>query len=90
MHRSYFDGILYQIDFSHEQRSPARNVQEYMEIRRKTSAVYPAIPLMEYALGTRLPQHVVEHPSIQECMDIACELVVLYVLSLDIARKRQY
>ncbi|KAI8242196.1 putative fructose-bisphosphate aldolase [Colletotrichum sp. SAR 10_99] len=54
-----------------------RDVDEYMNMRRGTIGVYPAINLTEYGSNINLPQHVYEHPSLQECMTVSADLVIL-------------
>ncbi|KAL3483007.1 Presilphiperfolan-8-beta-ol synthase [Aspergillus germanicus] len=77
MHRRYFDGLITQVKVMQDQRVFSRDVQEYMNMRRQTIGAYPAIALAEYALGTNLPNGVVDHPSLQECMHISADLVLL-------------
>lgn len=48
MHRVFFDGLLEQVKVMHDQRLFIRSVQEYMDMRRGTIGVYPAIALTEY------------------------------------------
>ncbi|KAL2786795.1 isoprenoid synthase domain-containing protein [Aspergillus keveii] len=74
MHRRYFDGLITQVKVMQDQRVFSRDVQEYMNMRRQTIGAYPAIALAEYALGTNLPNGVVDHPSLQECMHISADL----------------
>lgn len=81
MHVRYLDGIIQQVaeaaTAQHEMGRYAtiRNIQQHMELRTLTIGVYPAITLCEYAGGVKLPEHVFQHPSLQECMHISSELV---------------
>ncbi|KAK4032622.1 isoprenoid synthase domain-containing protein [Parachaetomium inaequale] len=77
MHRRYFDGLIHQVKQMSEGLTATRSVDEYIEMRRGTIGVYPAIALTEYGLGTNLPLDVFEHPSLQECMRISADLVLL-------------
>jgi hypothetical protein len=78
MHKLYFDGLLQQVADTRAGRLGALNVDEYLDIRARTIGVYPAIALTEYAERVEIPEHILEHPSLQECMRICAELVVLY------------
>ncbi|RHZ53952.1 hypothetical protein CDV55_104405 [Aspergillus turcosus] len=77
MHKRFFDGLIAQVKVMQEQRTFSRDVQEYMNMRRLTIGAYPAIALTEYALGIDLPNSIVDHPSLQECMCISADLVLL-------------
>ncbi|KAJ0321407.1 hypothetical protein Brms1b_002768 [Colletotrichum noveboracense] len=57
--------------------SEVSSPDEYMNMRRGTIGVYPAINLTEYGSNINLPQNVYEHPSLQECMTVSADLVIL-------------
>ena len=46
-HRRFFEGLLEQVKVMRDQRTFTRDVQEYMNMRRGTIGVYPAIVLAE-------------------------------------------
>lgn len=48
MHRRYFDGLIDQVKQMSKGRTSTRTVQEYIEMRRGTIGVYPAIAVTEY------------------------------------------
>ena len=81
MHKLYFEGLLQQVANTRAGRLGALNVDEYLDIRVRTIGVYPAIALTEYAERVEIPEQILEHPSLQECMRICAELVVLYAAS---------
>lgn len=55
----------------------SRDVQTYLEVRRGTIGVYPAISVTEYGQGVKLPERVFYHDSLQECMHVSADLVLL-------------
>ncbi|OJJ80056.1 terpene synthase family protein [Aspergillus glaucus CBS 516.65] len=65
-HREYFDGLLNQVQIKHEQCGLARDLQESMEVRRKTIGAFPVIALTKYALGIDLSQEIVEGEQVRE------------------------
>ena len=77
MHLHYFTGLLDQVKTQSEGRVFTRDVQEYMRMRRDTIGAYPAIALTEFAVGIDLPKKVLSHPSLQECMAVSVDLVLL-------------
>lgn len=77
MHKRYFDGLLTQVNAVHQGRVLQRSVQEYMDSRRGAVGAYPAIVLTEYAHGVKLQQEIVDHPSLQECLCVTADLVLL-------------
>ncbi|KAF4826986.1 Cytochrome P450 monooxygenase BOT4 [Colletotrichum tropicale] len=76
-HKRYFGQLLVQVDQQVSGQNFTRDVDEYMNMRRGTIGVYPAINLTEYGSNIKLPQHVYEHPSLQECMTVSADLVIL-------------
>lgn len=76
-HKRYFAQLLVQVDQQVSGQNFTRDVDEYMNMRRGTIGVYPAINLTEYGSNINLPQHVYEHPSLQECMTVSADLVIL-------------
>ncbi|KUI56708.1 Presilphiperfolan-8-beta-ol synthase [Cytospora mali] len=77
MHKRYFDGLLAQVKAMHQGRLLQRSVQEYMDMRRGTIGTYSAVALAEYAHGIKLQQEIVDHPSLQDCLCIMSDLVIL-------------
>lgn len=78
MHQLYFDGLIQQVEDTKAGKLCSYTVQEYLDLRVRTIGVYPAIALTEYAEGvTSLPESILQHPSLQECMRVCAELVVL-------------
>ncbi|KAI2765398.1 hypothetical protein DTO012A8_9382 [Penicillium roqueforti] len=77
MHRHFFDGLLKQVKVMHSHQALGRDVQEYMDMRRGTIGAYPAIALTEYAIGINLPPEVMSNSSLEECMCISADLVLL-------------
>ncbi|KAF5491209.1 Presilphiperfolan-8-beta-ol synthase [Colletotrichum fructicola] len=76
-HKRYFAQLLVQVDQQVSGQNFIRDVDEYMNMRRGTIGVYPAINLTEYGSNINLPQHVYENPSLQECMTVSADLVIL-------------
>ncbi|GJC85376.1 presilphiperfolan-8-beta-ol synthase [Colletotrichum liriopes] len=76
-HKRYFAQLLVQVDQQVSGQNFVRDVDAYMDLRRGTIGVYPAINLAEYGADVRLPQYVYDHPSLQECMKISADLVTL-------------
>ncbi|TGO18467.1 hypothetical protein BPAE_0381g00040 [Botrytis paeoniae] len=76
-HRRYFQQLLVQVNQQVSGQNFTRDVETYMDLRRGTIGVYPAINLAEYGADVDLPQHVYDHPSLQECMKISADLVIL-------------
>ncbi|MFU8854544.1 terpene synthase family protein [Micromonospora sp. SL1-18] len=64
-------------------RSPG--VDEYVELRRATSAAYVSYPLIEFAAGRPLPDAVYHHPALRRLADLANDLLSWFndVASLD-------
>lgn len=76
-HKRYFAQLLVQVDQQVGDENFNRDVDAYMDLRRGTIGAYPAINLAEYGSDIKLPQHVYDHPSLQECMTVSADLVVL-------------
>jgi hypothetical protein len=55
------------------------DVDTYIDMRRGTIGAYPAIAVAEYGQGVKLPESVFQHNSLQECMRVSADLVLLYV-----------
>lgn len=78
-HERFFGELVEQVDQQTEGKALARDVNEYMAVRRGTIGAYPAIALTEYGQGIKLPEEIFNHPSLQECMVVSADLVLLYV-----------
>lgn len=76
-HKRYFGQLLVQVDQQVGGENFSRDVDAYMDLRRGTIGAYPAINLAEYGSDIKVPQHVYDHPSLQECMTISADLVTL-------------
>ncbi|KAK7704485.1 Cell wall endo-beta-1,3-glucanase [Diaporthe eres] len=76
-HKRYFAQLLVQVDQQVGGDNFKRDVDAYMDLRRGTIGGYAAISLSQYGEDINLPQHVYDHPSLQECMTISSDLVVL-------------
>lgn len=76
-HKRYFAQLLVQVDQQVGGENFTRDVDAYMDLRRGTIGAYPGIVLSEYGSDIKLPQHVFDHPSLQECMTISSDLVIL-------------
>lgn len=78
MHQRYYSGLLQQVEDTRAGRLCSYTIEEYMDLRVLTIGVYPAIALTEYSERvTSLPEHILQHPSLQEFMRISAEMVVL-------------
>ncbi|MEU2613071.1 terpene synthase family protein [Micromonospora sp. NPDC007271] len=60
-------------------------VDEYVELRRATSAAYVSYPLIEFAAGRPLPDAVYHHPALRRLADLANDLLSWFndIASLD-------
>ncbi|KAH7019598.1 Presilphiperfolan-8-beta-ol synthase [Ilyonectria destructans] len=72
-HRRYFAQPLVQVDQQVAGQNFTRNVDAYMDLRRGTIGVYPAIHLAEYGSDIKLPQH--DHMSIEQAVDRIGDMV---------------
>ncbi|QBZ64943.1 hypothetical protein PoMZ_06644 [Pyricularia oryzae] len=71
----YINGILQQVDVSSFDASLDADL--YLHFRRKSVGLRPCHALLEYACGIQIPDHVMAHPAIQECMAVSIDLVLL-------------
>lgn len=76
-HKRFFAQLLVQVDHQFAGKNFTRDVEAYMDLRRGTIGVHPAIRLAEFGSDVNLPQHVYDHPSLQECMIVSADLVTL-------------
>jgi len=76
-HHRYFAQLLVQVDRQVRGENFDWDVDAYMDLRRGTIGVYPAIILAEYAGDINVPQHIYDHPSLQKLMQISADLVIL-------------
>ncbi|KAI1479684.1 terpenoid synthase [Daldinia eschscholtzii] len=76
-HKRYFDQLVTQVQEIARGQVSTGDVDTYLEARRRTIGVYPAITLAEYGEGVRLSDSVLSHHSLQECMRITADLVIL-------------
>lgn len=73
----FFDQLVIQVKQEASGQTLSRDVDTYIEVRRGTIGAYPAIALTEYGLGLKLPESVFSHNSMQECMRVSADLVLL-------------
>ncbi|KAJ5958909.1 Presilphiperfolan-8-beta-ol synthase [Penicillium vulpinum] len=73
-HRRYFEGLLKQVTIIRD-GGAFPDVQSYLDMRRMTIGVYPAIAVTGAAQNVKLPSRVLKHPSIHECMIATADLV---------------
>lgn len=76
-HKRYFEKLLVQVDLEARGASLTCDVDAYFDLRRGTIGVYPAITLAEWAGDIKVPQKAYDHPSLQKCMQVAADLVIL-------------
>lgn len=76
-HKRYLEQLLIQVDLEARGASLTCGVEAYFDLRRGTIGVYPAITLAEWAGNIEVPAQVYEHPSLQKCMQVAADLVIL-------------
>ncbi|KAH9236440.1 hypothetical protein K456DRAFT_1721796 [Colletotrichum gloeosporioides 23] len=74
--KHYMLGVLGQV---HSRRLDARSltIEDFLVFRRGTIGVMPCTVLVEYALGIEVPDHIISHPSIKACQEVAVDLVLL-------------
>lgn len=73
----YFTGLIEQVDYLSNGLPEMLNVEEYLSMRRRTIGAMPALALLEHIKGVKLPGDVFLHSSIQECITIMADLVLL-------------
>ncbi|KAI1746420.1 isoprenoid synthase domain-containing protein [Xylaria scruposa] len=71
----YCLGVLRQVDFQRTFYRPT--IHEYMDYRAGCVGAYPCLGLMELAEDIDLPQHVLDHPSLQSISRVSVDLVTL-------------
>ncbi|KAI0169616.1 Presilphiperfolan-8-beta-ol synthase [Hypoxylon sp. FL1284] len=76
-HKRFFDQLVVQVQQMARGEVLSRDVKTYLDVRRGTIGAYPAIEVAEYAQGIQLPESVFSHPSLQECMRVSADLVLL-------------
>jgi hypothetical protein len=52
-----------------------RDIQHYIDVRRKTIGARPAFALLE--LGLNIPDEVISHPTIEDMVVAATDMIVL-------------
>ncbi|KAK1252116.1 hypothetical protein MKX08_003303 [Trichoderma sp. CBMAI-0020] len=77
-HQKYLDGLRHQVDATHNGGSHTQAEEDYIKMRRRTVGGHPCISLIAYAHGVNLPQVAFEHPSIQECIAVSCDLAWIH------------
>ncbi|KAH7141980.1 isoprenoid synthase domain-containing protein [Dactylonectria macrodidyma] len=76
-HRIWFDGLLEQVDSIKQDSWFTINIEEYMVRRRITLGGLPSFVMVEYCCDIQLSREHIDHPSIQECMRISIDLMIL-------------
>ncbi|KAI0850474.1 terpenoid synthase [Daldinia vernicosa] len=76
-HKEYFDQIVVQVQQAAKGEVLRRDVQTYIEVRRGSIGVTPAISIIRCIEGVELPEMVVSHSSLQECRRLSSELVFM-------------
>ncbi|MCI4063727.1 terpene synthase family protein [Micromonospora sp. R77] len=69
----HLDGTWREAVATHAGRRP--DVDEYMKLRRATSAAYVSYPLIEFATGRPLPDAVYHHPALRRVGDLGNDLL---------------
>ncbi|MCW3844026.1 terpene synthase family protein [Micromonospora yasonensis] len=79
----HLDGVCREAVARNSGRPPG--VDEYVELRRATSAAYVAYPLIEFAAGRPLPEAVYHHPALRRLGHLANDLLAWFndIASLD-------
>ncbi|KAI1127081.1 Presilphiperfolan-8-beta-ol synthase [Nemania abortiva] len=76
-HSLYFEQLIVQVRRTARREVLTTDVRTYMDIRRGTIGAYPGLALTEYAQGIKLPDHIFSHNSLQECVRVSADLIVL-------------
>ncbi|KAI0410412.1 Presilphiperfolan-8-beta-ol synthase [Xylaria grammica] len=76
-HKRYFDELIVQTQRFAKGEALASDVDTYIHMRRGTIGVYPGIAVTQYCEGINLPESVFQHDSLQECMRVSADLVIL-------------
>ncbi|KAF9877982.1 pentalenene synthase [Colletotrichum karsti] len=74
--KHYMLGVLGQVN-SRKLHVSDLTIEEFLVFRRGTIGVMPCTVLVEYALGIEVPEHIINHPSIKACQEVAVDLVLL-------------
>ncbi|ROV94058.1 hypothetical protein VMCG_08230 [Cytospora schulzeri] len=69
----YLHGVAQQAEDRHA--SYVRDVDSYLQVRRKTVGVIPSLNMLE--MGMDIPDEVMEHPVIRELMSLGSDLVFI-------------
>ncbi|KAL7759530.1 hypothetical protein ACKLNR_009620 [Fusarium oxysporum f. sp. zingiberi] len=76
-HKRYLDGLLHQVEAIRDGDGQPRTEEDYIRMRR-TVGGYPCISLIAYAHNVNLSQEAFEHPSVQECIAVGCDLAWIH------------
>lgn len=74
--KHYMLGVLGQVN-SRKLDVKTISMDEFLVFRRGTIGVMPCTVLVEMALNIEVPEHIINHPSIQACQEVAVDLVLL-------------
>ncbi|KAH7411895.1 hypothetical protein DE146DRAFT_732278 [Phaeosphaeria sp. MPI-PUGE-AT-0046c] len=77
-HERYLKSLLVQVDLEARGANLACGIDDYFDLRRGSIGVHAAITLAEWAGDIKVPTQVYEHPSLQKCMEIVSDLVLLF------------
>ncbi|KAG0153336.1 hypothetical protein PDIDSM_5189 [Penicillium digitatum] len=75
-HQDIFCGLIQQIYDTGDLRTCTRDVQKYLQIRRKTVGASSAFAFCEAILGIELPPHVQSHSSIQGLSNLSTDMLI--------------
>ncbi|EWY95269.1 hypothetical protein FOYG_04368 [Fusarium oxysporum NRRL 32931] len=77
-HKRYLDGLLQQVEATRDGDGQPRTEEDYIRMRRRTVCGHPCISLIAYAHNVNLWQEAFEHPSVQECIAVGCDLAWIH------------
>ncbi|KAF5563413.1 salicylate 1-monooxygenase [Fusarium phyllophilum] len=77
-HKRYLDGLLHQVEATRDGNGQPRTEEDYIRMRRRTVGGYPCISLIAYAHNVNLSHEAFEHPSVQECIAVGCDLAWIH------------
>ncbi|KAM5373077.1 hypothetical protein ACJA88_008605 [Fusarium oxysporum] len=71
--------LLASVEATRDGDGQPRTEEDYIRMRRRTVGGYPCISLIAYAHNVNLSQEAFEHPSVQECIAVGCELAWIHI-----------
>ncbi|KAJ1335800.1 cycloaraneosene synthase [Microdochium nivale] len=77
-HKSYMIGLLHQVTRNMIKDARAWTLNGYIEYRRDMIAVEPPpLPMDRWAYGLSLPEHIIPHPAVTLCRQVAVDISFL-------------